>query len=687
MSLLRGNKALLLAVGSAAVWSAAGWGMCRSDRLEAGRLFWFDQLFATRQRMGGAPRPHADVVIVGIDERTRQAERMSVAARDVEDRWLYRSIIARLLVRLSEAKVRTVGIDFFFTRPLGEEVDEFLADALAGGGRAGTDGIDAVLGCLVTVREQQRPIAKFREYAPDEGNTILQGDGDGKFRRVRPGVVALDGSVPIFAFQVARLFVDRRDEDGRAVGSPWHWREDGSLEFEGHFRVPAEMLIDFVGPAQSFEMLGQQFSALDVLEGRVGGEALAGKLVLIGLALRSADRFSVPVNPSAADANYRRFFEKTYGVTLAGDVADADLLRSGAMSGIEIHANVVSQILQGRYLRRTAAEMPWLQPAAIAAVLLAGGWVFFQSGAGGKRRVLRGMVGGSAVFVVVAAGTVGLSVALFVKWGWVFIPLELLIAWTAHAACGTAYTGSALRRQNRRIEQMFGSAIGSELLDYINAHPEIMTTSQRRTATLLFCDIRGFTPLTEHLGGEEVVHLLRGHFQALWQPLAEEGAWVDKYVGDLVMAAWNVLRPMDDHALRGVRAAVKMKLARHQLNLQRRQAGLGSVEIGIGLHTGDLIGGNIGSAKRSNFTLIGDTVNFASRIERQAVTGEVLISEDTYRLVAEHVVARAMAPVEIKGKAGLHTLYEVVALVGGPVIPGKEALAAEIASAPGQPAR
>ena len=689
MSLLRRKKALLLALASAAVWSGVGWAMCRSERLGAGRLFWLDQLFAARQRMGASPRPHDDVIIVGIDERTREAVRRPIAARHVEDRWLYRHIIGRLLVKLSEAKVRTVGIDFFFTRPLGGEVDELLADALGGGGRAGTEGIDAVLGCLVTVREQKRPIAKFRDYAPDEGNTILQADGDGKFRRVRPGVVVLDGAVPIFAFQVCRLFADRRDADGRAAGTPWHWNDDGSVEFKGHFRVPAEMLIDFVGPPQSFELAGQQFSALDVLEGRVGADRLAGKLVLIGPALRSADRFSVPVNPSAADANYRRFFEQTYGVKLdrpGGKGAEVDLLRSGAMSGIEIHANVVSQILQGRYLRRSAAEMPWLSPVAIGAVLLAGGWVFFQSGAGGRRRVLRGMIGSGAVFAAAAAGAVVLSVALFVKWRWVFIPLELLIAWTAQAACGLAYTGAALRRQNRRIERMFGSAVGTELLDYINAHPEIMTSSQRRQATVLFCDIRGFTPLTEQLGGEEVVELLRGHFEGLWVPLAEEGAWVDKYVGDLVMAAWNVLQPMDDHALRGVRAAVKMKLARHELNARRTQRGQPPVEIGMGLHTGELLGGNIGSRKRSNFTLIGDTVNFASRIEGQAIGGEVLISEDTYRLVADNVIARPLPPVEIRGKRGLHTLYEVVGLTGGPVIPGKEDLAAEVAAARPGPA-
>ena len=162
----------------------------------------------------------------------------------------------------------------------------------------------------------------------------------------------------------------------------------------------------------------------------------------------------------------------------------------------------------------------------------------------------------------------------------------------------------------------------------------------------------------------------------LWFPLADQGAWVDKYVGDLVMAAWNVLQPIADHALRGVRAAVAMKIARAKLNAQRVGDGQAPVEMGIGLHTGPLVGGNIGSQKRSNFTIIGDTVNLASRIEARATRGEILISADTYNLVADHVIAEARPPVEIKGKTGLYTLYEVFGLAGGPVLPGKEAAAA-----------
>ena len=680
---------LLVGLGSAALWTGLGIAMTRTVRLEGSRLFWLDQLFSARQRLGASPAPHPDVIIIGIDERTRAALR-DRAGRNVDDRWIIRHAIGRLLAALSKADAKAVGVDFLLDRPVADDVDELVVDGLVGSERTGVPGVDAVLGSFLTLAEEKRPIETFLGLA-DEGNVMLQPDSDGKFRRVRPGVVSVrpavidrgDIQIPIFAFQVCRLFVGGRDNEyGSARATPWTWHEDGSLEVDGHFHVPAEMLIDFAGPAQWFESRGRQFSAIDVLDGAVPPEKFKGKLVLIGPALRNRDRFSVSVTPQGGDRRYREFFERKYGVQI-GRLRDrgvkVDLLRNEAMSGVEIQANLAAQILDGRSLREAAREMPWAGPAVIAAVLLGLGWAFWGDPGRGKRRVRRGMVGSAVLFLVVFAGAIAMSVSLFVTYRWVFIPLELLAAWTGQAACGIAVTGVQVRRQSRRIEQMFGSAVGEELLDYIHAHPEIMTGSRRRVATVLFCDIRGFTPLTEQLGSGDVVDLLRGHFEALWHPLSEQGAWVDKYVGDLVMAAWNVLQPAEDHALRGVRAAVGMKVARAELNRRRARQNLPTVEIGIGLHTGEVVGGNIGSRKRSNFTLIGDTVNLASRIEGEAGNGEVLLSEDTYRLVREHVIARPLPPVPIKGKTGLYTLYEVYGLVGGPAVPGREQQAAQAA--------
>jgi len=679
----RGRQALLLAFASAALWSAVGAALCRWDALTAARCWWLDELFAVRQRLGAAPRPHEDVLIIGVDERTRDALRRRLGGA-VEDRRVFRRAVGLLLAELSRAGAKVAAVDFLLNVPTTEPLDAAVVDALAGGGDSDLAGIDAVLACHLTVSESKRPARRFMGLA-DEGNIALPSDPDGKFRRVRPGLVGRrpavfqpgDVRIPLFAFQACRLHVGSADKEyGSARATGWTWHDgpgaDGSVEVPGHFRLPAEMLIDFVGPAQTFAALGRQFSALDVIDGKVPRETFGGKLVLIGPALRGSDRFAVSVRPDAGDAAYRRHFERTLKERFGVDVReglDVKVLRSFGMSGVEIHANLASQILDGRRLRELAVEAPAAPPAGIAAVLLATSWLFWRDPVRGRRRTRRWIIGGGAGMLAGLAAAAAGSAALFAAAGWVVVPIELMAAWAGQSGCGIAYSGARLRRQGRRIEAMFGSAVGEELLDYIHAHPETLTRTRTADATVLFADIRGFTPLTSALGAGQVVDLLRDHFEALWHPLADQGAWVDKYVGDLVMAAWNVLRPMDDHALRAVKAAVGMKIARDRLNRDRAAAGRAAIEIGIGIHTGPVVAGNIGSRRRANFTVIGETVNFAARVEGQATRGELLISEDTYRRVADHVVARPRGPVALRGVAGRHTLYEVAGLVGGPPVP------------------
>lgn len=660
-------RTLLASLISAVVWSCVALALQSCGSLEGLRLFWTDQLFAGRHGLGMSPAPHPDVIIVGIDDRTIQQMRQQQPS-GTDQRVIIRRTIAGLLNRLSKAGAKAAAVDFLLDVPLGQPADGEILDALTG--RNGPRPVETVLASFLTLRETKRPFADLLGWA-DEGNVILQADPDGKFRRLRPEIVVTQGDgleggavlVPLFSFQAARLQAGSRDnESGSSRATPWIWNQqtDGSLKAQGLPPVPAEMLVDFVGPAQTFEMLGRQFSADDVLDGKVGDESLSGKLVLIGPALRSADRFSVSVGAAGQQA-YRRFLEKKYARQLgaATSLAEADLLSSGAMSGVEIHANAASQILQGRYLKLFDRRMPVLS-GVLPFLLLPGlGWVFWRPGLAGRRRIALGLAVTSVWLAAGVAAMVAGSLAAFIAWRWVFIPLGLLAAWCGHAACGLSWQGVRHRRRSQRIERMFGSAVGEELLDYLNAHPEAMSTNIRRTATVLFCDIRGFTPLTERMDSDEVVRLLREHFEMLSQPLSANGAWVDKYVGDLVMAAWNVLGPTADHARLAVRSAIEMQAALRQANLQRQRQGLPIVQVGIGIHTGEVVAGNVGSRRRSNFTIIGETVNLASRIESTARPGEVLISRQTYEALAGEVAAQPLPATTLKGMTGQHVLYVV----------------------------
>ncbi len=668
-----------------ALWAAAGIALWHSPSLQRARLFWLDQLFAARHALNASPQPHAAVVIVGIDDRSRKQMRSRLAGADassdrpLDDRTVLRHVLAQLLTRLTKARARTVAVDYLMDVPSSAEADQAVVAALGGGDRGG--GIDAVLASLLTLRERKRPIDALRQWGV-EGNVAILSDADGKFRRCFTGYVVREtpkglaparggedlnaegaDAIPLFAVQACRVFCGQADEAGSRLGTPWtRYRPDQTIEMRGCPPVPPSVLIDFVGPAQTFETLGRQFSAIDVIDGKAPLEKLRDKLVMVGPALRFQDRFTVSLNPTPDDAEYRRHLVRVYGQEVESLLAQgAEIKRSQAMAGIEIHANLASQILQGRYLRELSQEQPVLSQVLIALPLLGLGWVFWRLPASSSRaHVVLTVVGQSALLLLVAGGAVAASVALFSSAGWVFLPLELLIAWTAQALCGLTWTGFQLRRRNRRIEQMFGSAVGEELLEYVRRHPQLLTRQRKLVATVLFADIRGFTPLTEALGADQIIQLLREHFEAMWEPLSRTGAWVDKYVGDLIMAAWNVLQPMEDHALRGVRAAIGMKRALAGLNARRREQGQAEIAIGIGLHTGELVSGNVGSQKRHNYTIIGQTVNLASRIEGQAKGAEILISQATYDLVKDRAAAREWKTVTLRGSSTPMTLYEVI---------------------------
>lgn len=668
-----------------ALWSLVGIALWHSRSLQPARLFWLDQFFAARHALGASPQPHDAVVIVGIDDRSRKQMRSRLARsqpdgeRSLDDRTVLRHVLAQLLTRLTKARARTVAIDYLMDVPSSAQADAAVEAALAGDDQGG--GIDAVLASLLTLREQKRPVDAFRQRGV-EGNVAILSDADGRFRRLFTGYVVREtpaalaparggedlnaegtDTIPLFAVQACRIYCGQSDAAGSRLGTPWtRFREDQTIEFPGCKPVPASVLVDFVGPAQTFEMLGRQFSAIDVIDGKVPADKLRDKLVMVGPALRFQDRFSVSLNPSGDDEEYRRHLVRVYGQEIQSLLAQgAEIKRSQAMAGIEIHANLASQILQGRYLRELSQERPLLSQLLIALPLMGLGWMFWLLPSSASRaRVVLAVVGQTALLLAVAGGAVAAGVVLFASAGWIFLPLELLIAWTAQSLCGLTWTGLQLRRRNRRIEQMFGSAVGEELLDYIRSHPQLLTGQRKLVATVLFADIRGFTPLTETLGADQVVQLLREHFEAMWEPLSRTGAWVDKYVGDLIMAAWGVLQPMDDHALRGVRAAIGMKRALAELNARRHEQGLAEIAIGIGLHTGELVSGNVGSQKRHNYTIIGQTVNLASRIEGQAKGAEILISQATYELVKDQVHAREWKTLTLRGSSTPMTLYEVI---------------------------
>jgi adenylate cyclase len=181
-------------------------------------------------------------------------------------------------------------------------------------------------------------------------------------------------------------------------------------------------------------------------------------------------------------------------------------------------------------------------------------------------------------------------------------------------------------------------------------------------ATCLFSDIRGFTTLTEELGPQGTVALLNDYFTVMVECIQKEGGMLDKFIGDAIMAAFGVPMAHDDDEDRGVRAAISMIRELAKWNKERVAHGKKPVKIGIGLNTDTVVTGNIGSPKRMDYTLIGDGVNLASRLEgaTKQYYARILISEFTYRKLRGTYRMREVDRVLVKGKTEPVTIYEVL---------------------------
>jgi len=185
---------------------------------------------------------------------------------------------------------------------------------------------------------------------------------------------------------------------------------------------------------------------------------------------------------------------------------------------------------------------------------------------------------------------------------------------------------------------------------------------QAITATVLFSDIRGFTTVTERLGAAATVSLLNEYFTLMVECIQEHGGMLDKFIGDAIMAGFGVPVPHEDDEDRAVRAAVRMIRILTEWNASRVAEGKPPVHIGIGLNTDSLIAGNIGSPKRMDFTMIGDGVNLASRLEGACKTygTQILVSDHTFRKLRGTYRSRVVDNVIVKGKTQPISVHEIL---------------------------
>jgi adenylate cyclase len=222
-------------------------------------------------------------------------------------------------------------------------------------------------------------------------------------------------------------------------------------------------------------------------------------------------------------------------------------------------------------------------------------------------------------------------------------------------------------REKRWIRDTFRRYLNPEVLEHLAREPErVRLGGEEREVTIFFSDIRGFTTISEALqkqaGPEGVAELMNEYLTAMTKILFEHEGLLDKYIGDAVMAFWGAPVVVPDHAARACWTALHMLDALAPLNERWRGRGWPPVAIGIGISTGEVVVGNFGSETRFNYTIFGDDVNLASRLEglNKTYHTRILLSERTQRAVADEFVCREIDRVEVKGKHERVTIYELL---------------------------
>ncbi len=329
-----------------------------------------------------------------------------------------------------------------------------------------------------------------------------------------------------------------------------------------------------------------------------------------------------------------------------GMAADEKPTPYGLMYGVEIHANALNTILMNNFL----VNVPFWVDALILLFM-----VMFIAFIASRL---------STIWAFVA--TIVLIIALFIVDSQVFDEYAYIINFTVPASA-TFFTLITIiiyrimteEKDKKRIRNMFGTYVSPAVVDQILENPPELG-GQDKELTVFFSDIRGFTTLSESMTPQELVKILNKYLTAMTDIILAHGGTLDKYEGDAIMCFWGAPLPQEDHALRACRSALEQMKALKELNKEFPEEK--QINIGIGLNSGIMTVGNMGSLQRMDYTLIGDNVNLGARLEgtNKQYRTNIIISEYTYGLVKDKMIVRELDNIRVKGKNKPVLIYELI---------------------------
>ena len=566
---------------------------------------WFtDQLFLDT-------KPSPDIVIVAIDDKSLQQYGGWP--------WADRSLHADAVNNLKLAGAAAIGYDVLFA-------DEYqnattFAQAMQQAGNVVLAGIgdnpQATEQPMVVYKDFSLPAPVFASAAADVAHANVVPEGGGVVRKI-PLVVADENgnTYPALVLSMYKIYLEQYVHPGLNINEDYTIHNGSIRMFNLEIPVDSksQMRVNFVGGPSSFKPL----SYADIIQGNFDPAAVKDKLVLVGMEASGwTDFWVTPVST-----------EKMWGV--------------------EIHANALDTILKGSFLQETSKLI-----AALTVLFLVLIMAFVLP--------LIRLRWGTVLTVVLFVGY-ALGVFFAFDNGYILNIFYPLISLPIMYVTVVITRVSAEQADRREMNQLFGRyvspQVASEILNLANAD-QLKLGGTRRDITVMFADIRGFTALSEKLSPEAIVATLNKYLSLIIERVLANEGMINKFAGDNIMAVWNAPQNQTDHALLAVKAALEGQQAIADMP---QDESLPKVQFGIGINTGPAVAGNVGSEGRTEYTIIGDAVNVASRLCSNAPGGQIWIGPNTYEKVKDAVEVEALEPQHFKGKAEPVPVYRALKL-------------------------
>ncbi|MEH1967618.1 CHASE2 domain-containing protein [Nostoc sp.] len=567
------------------------------------------------------------IVIVGVNLADMKKIRQPI----VPD-----GLYAQLLQKLKARKPRAIGLDIYRDLPV-EPGHQELTKVFTS--TPNLVGIQRVVGD--NQREPIDPPPALKDKGQVGANDLVL-DPDKKVRRSLLYLTDKNGeTIYSFALYLALLYLDAEGIAPQTSGQTKNWQL-GKTRFipfatndGGYVRADDrgyQILINYRGPARRFSTV----TMTDILEDKVPPEWGRDRIILIG--------------------NVSESFEDLFFTPYSSGL----LTSPEPMPGVEIHANMASQIISAATTDRPLIKS-WSQPIEI-------GWIFLWSFVGASLTWQWRYAGGIKFLSlqkisspILAAGVLlATTYAAFIASWWIPV-VPPLLALLGSAIAITVY----IARTAGEIRYTFGRYLSKEVVTTLLESPKgLQLGGERRKITILVSDLRGFTSISEQLPPEKVVQVLNFYLSSMADIITQYQGTIDEFTGDGILVLFGAPTAKKDDTTRAIACAIAMQLAMVSINEKMQQWDLPPLEMGIAVNTGEVVVGNIGSYIRTKYGVVGSQVNLTYRIESYTIGGQIVISESTFREVESIVKVCGQKQVEVKGIKLPINIYEVRGIIG-----------------------